>query len=161
MARVQSEMVKQALGSGIDLRGRRNDSIGSRGEPQVDVIAVGVKILDGMRQSSKRGPGGGGIICQQRWEDQGALLLNIGVGFFKGTSIKMIFIVTDLREQAILIEVGICDFFERLRAEVSTQGKARHLDMVGFKHRSIISEAYPLDRAAILRVSNTLVIMTA
>jgi hypothetical protein len=55
-----------------------------------------------------------------------------------------------------------------VRAEVFTQGKARHLDMVGLKHCSIISEAtlwvseaYPVDSVATLRVSNTLVIMTA
>src|ERR1044072_4857493 len=158
---MQGAMVKQVLSSGIDLRGRRNCSIRPRGKPQIDVIAMGVKILDGMGQSSRREPGGEYIICQQRREGQGALFLNIGIGFFKGTSIKMIFIVTDLPEQAILMEIGIRDFLKCVRTEVFTQGKARHLDMVGLKHHSIISEAYPVESVATLWVSTTLVIMTA
>src|SRR6266508_450336 len=80
----------------------------------------------------------------------------------------MIFVVTDLSEQAVLIEISMRDFFKRIRTEMFPQGKACYLDMIGFEHRSIISEAtlrvseaIPWISEATLRVSDTLIIMIA
>src|SRR5215216_1960229 len=62
--------------------------------------------------------------------------------------------MTDLSKQSVLIQIGFDDLFKSIWAELFTNSKARHLDVKGLKHRSIISEAT-------LRVSDTLVIMTS
>ncbi len=93
-----------------------------QGEPQVNVIAVGIKVLNGVSQPSESRPGCQCITCLQRGNYLRTLLLDIGIRFVKGIVVKMIFIVTELGTHPVLVHVRLDDFCQRSRAENVSKG---------------------------------------
>ena len=152
-AGTQRTGVDQIFINGINFKRSRKRSIRLAGNPEVNVIAVRVKILYGVEQSSKGRPCRANIIGFQRRYRQRALLFEISIRFSKGIAVKVIFIVTDQREQPILFEIGGNDGLQRSIAEIPRECVACDLGMNRLEHPSIISEA-------ILWIRHTLVIMT-
>jgi len=102
-ARMKSRVTDQLRDDRLDLWRSGNGSVGLRGKPQVDVIAVGIKILHSMSQSPKGRPCRTRIFFHQRENCQGTLLFHIAIRFFEGTSVEMIFVVADLPLQPVLM----------------------------------------------------------
>jgi hypothetical protein len=90
----------------IDLLGSRKRRLCITGHPQCNVIAVGIKVLRGMRQSSESLPGRNRIGVPQRRDDHIPLRFNVCARFVEGIVVEMKFVMADLPAQSILTEIG-------------------------------------------------------